>query len=387
MRPSLRFLALAVFGWAGVRAAALGLIPGKDWFNLGVEPAKADAPVATEFPAIEPVQPATPMLPAGQPVQEAAAAAQPAPAASGTPVQYVQGTVGVPVTMRPGVVTVYQLPAPTRAAAPSRSAAPATFSMAAERWGYSPLPPLPQGPLAQLASLSPTSRPHAVAEQSLPAAPVPPINPGIDRWQLSTWALLRSEQTDVAGSQSLASIGQLGASQAGARLVYGINRQIALAARVSTPVGKRGGEVAAGVRIHPLVNIPVWFTAERRQAIGQYGGGRNDFALFVEGGLYQQPLPWRFLLDTYFEGGVVGIKSHDLFVDGALTVTHPVFRNFSAGLGVWGGAQPGLSRLDFGPRVTMRVRKNIKVHLDWRQKLVGNARPGSGPALTLAGDF
>jgi hypothetical protein len=35
----------------------------------------------------------------------------------------------------------------------------------------------------------------------------------------------------------------------------------------------------------------------------------------------------------------------------------------------------------------MRVRKNLKVHLDWRQKLVGNARPGSGPALTLAGDF
>jgi hypothetical protein len=38
-------------------------------------------------------------------------------------------------------------------------------------------------------------------------------------------------------------------------------------------------------------------------------------------------------------------------------------------------------------RVTMRVRKNVKLHLDWRQKLAGNARPGSGPALTLAGDF
>jgi ribosomal protein L4 len=35
----------------------------------------------------------------------------------------------------------------------------------------------------------------------------------------------------------------------------------------------------------------------------------------------------------------------------------------------------------------MRVRNNIKVHFDWRQKVAGNARPGSGPALTLAGDF
>jgi hypothetical protein len=27
------------------------------------------------------------------------------------------------------------------------------------------------------------------------------------------------------------------------------------------------------------------------------------------------------------------------------------------------------------------------VHLDWRQKLAGSAAPGSGPAVTLAGDF
>ena len=30
MRPSLRFLALAVVGWAGVRAATLGMLPGAE---------------------------------------------------------------------------------------------------------------------------------------------------------------------------------------------------------------------------------------------------------------------------------------------------------------------------------------------------------------------
>jgi hypothetical protein len=35
----------------------------------------------------------------------------------------------------------------------------------------------------------------------------------------------------------------------------------------------------------------------------------------------------------------------------------------------------------------MRVRHNVKVHVDWRQRIAGNARPGSGPALTLASDF
>jgi hypothetical protein len=34
-----------------------------------------------------------------------------------------------------------------------------------------------------------------------------------------------------------------------------------------------------------------------------------------------------------------------------------------------------------------KVRNNLKVHFDWRQRVAGNAQPGSGPAVTLAGDF
>jgi len=50
-------------------------------------------------------------------------------------------------------------------------------------------------------------------------------------------------------------------------------------------------------------------------------------------------------------------------------------------------ARCGGYRVDAGPRVSMRVRGNMRVHLDWRQRVVGNAEPGSGPALTLAADF
>ena len=105
------------------------------------------------------------------------------------------------------------------------------------------------------------------------------------------------------------------------------------------------------------------------------------------GGLYQQPLPWELQLDAYVQGGVVGISRRDLFVDGGFTATRPLFRNYSIGAGVWGGAQPGLYRVDAGPRLSMKVRNNVRVHLDWRQRLVGKADPGSGPALTLAADF
>lgn len=84
---------------------------------------------------------------------------------------------------------------------------------------------------------------------------------------------------------------------------------------------------------------------------------------------------------------MVGLKSRDLFVDGALAITRPVYKNISAGFGVWGGAQPGLYRVDAGPRISMQVRKNVRVHFDYRQRLAGNAQPGSGPAITLAADF
>ena len=141
------------------------------------------------------------------------------------------------------------------------------------------------------------------------------------------------------------------------------------------------------MRIQPVGGIPVWFTAERRQRLGKYGGGRNAFAMFLEGGVYNRPMPWQFSLDAYLEGGVVGFHHRDRFIDGGLTLTRPVYRQFSAGLGVWGGAQPGDYRVDAGPSNQHAVRNNVRVHLDWRQRLAGNATPGSGPAVTLAGDF
>jgi hypothetical protein len=365
MRPSLRFLALAIAGWAGFRAATLGAIPGVELFKAKPEPAKAPPIVPTQFPPIEPI---------------AAAPAPPQAYAQYMPAAYPQPPV------QPVMVPVYYAAQVSRPVAPSPAAT--TSLMPTPRPLFYPPSREDEWPLARYAAASfPPRSSVVVPQQSTPPAPIPPLEQRLDRLRLTSWALLRSQQTGVAGSRSLATGGQLGASQAGARLFYYLDRQISAVARMSSEVGRRGGEVAAGLRVQPLASIPVWLTAERRQRIGHYGGGRNAFALFAEGGLYQQPLPWRFGLDTYLQGGIVGARSRDLFVDGGLAVSRPVFRQFSAGVGVWGAAQPGLYRVDAGPRLTMRVRKNLKVHIDWRQRLAGNARPGSGPAVTLAGDF
>ena len=144
---------------------------------------------------------------------------------------------------------------------------------------------------------------------------------------------------------------------------------------------------AAGLRVTLIPSIPFSITAERRQASGRYSTGRSDFALFTEGGVYQQPLGWNLLLDGYAQAGVLGLRSRDVFADGGVTVSRPVFDRFSAGFGIWAGYQPGLYRVDAGPRVSMRVRQNVSHHLDWRQRLAGTAQAGSGPALTLGTNF
>ena len=374
MRPSLRFLGLAVAGWAGVRAYSSGALPAGSLRLIAPSEAKTPPPlVATQFPPIEPAEPAEPMEDPGV-----------------YPPAYDYGYVpmrAVTVPLRPVAVPVYYgvqavsvpLPPPRPArigyAAPEHAAA-----------FYPDLPPLHDS-LSQLASVSLGERQSRVI---LPGQSVPaqgePLARRLDRLQLSSWALLRGRQGQLLGPASLANGGQLGGSQAGARLTYAFTRQVAASLRTSSDVGRRGAEFAAGLRVQPLISLPVWVTAERRQRLGQ-STGRNAWAIFAETGLYQRPMPWDFNLDAYLQSGVVGMKSRDWFVDGAVAVTRPVYKNFSGGLGVWGGAQPGLYRIDAGPRVTMKVRNNIRLHLDYRYKLAGNAQPGSGPAITLAADF
>ncbi len=359
MSAAIRFLAVAVIGWGTVRATTLGVIPGADLFTAQRSEAAVPPIVATSLPPIDPMYGyALAPDPAGYPSQYAAGSppyAYPPPRTQ--PYYYLPAAMPAPVT-------------------PIAHIPPPIFT--------SPLAQLDQWPLHGFASaaIPPGRSTPAGSPEAATAAPM--SKPKFDRLQLTAWALVRQEP----GPASLSGNGMLGGSQAGARLTYHFNRQIAASLRTSSPVGgtARGGEVAAGIRITPFRLIPVALTAERRQAFGR-AGGRSDFAAFLEGGVYQRPIAWGFNLDAYAQAGVIGVRSRDLFADGAFTFTRPVYNRFSAGFGVWGGAQPGLYRVDAGPRVSMRVRNNMAVHVDWRQRLAGNADPRSGPALTLAADF
>ena len=373
MTASTRFIVLALFAWVGVRAVSLGVLPGGAAALARVvpqEPAQTVLPPIepTEFPAIEPAQSypseatgetsatteLVTILPRSRPMRD-------------PPVRMAARPTADPY------VRDYSDLATAEAELPPPRRLPFSMELA---------PPRPADPQVAAAMPRVSVPPTFVGGASTPE----PLRRR--RLELSAWALLRGNPGDLLGPNSLStSSGTLGGSQAGARITYWVGPRLAASLRSSTPLGgARGGEVALGVRYQPFRGVPLAVTAERRQRFGR-AGGRNDFALFMEGGLYDRPLPAGFRLDAYGQAGIVGIGARDLFGDGAVSFTRPLWRNISGGFGVWGGAQPGLYRLDAGPRLSIRMNRLMRIHLDYRQRLLGTASPSSGPAVTIAGDF
>ncbi|MCL6698900.1 hypothetical protein LZ496_08920 [Sphingomonas sp. NSE70-1] len=361
MSKSIRFLGLAIFAWAGVRAISLGIVPGAKALEFDTSSARR----ASLLPPIEPT-----VLPAIQPVAMGGGAYWPGttPAAPAPYPAYATNAGLVP----------YPVYVPVNAGA-ARSEPPQIFYV-------NPYPGQPRDNMVQHEVMAgPGVAPDLAFRPTVQATPSfePPTRTrGLKQLSVTGWAMMRSH----GGPDSLAGRGMLGGSEAGARLMWNFTPRIAATLRSSAPVNsKRGAEAALGVRYQPFAAWPVAVTLERRHAVKQYG--RNAFAALAEGGVYGRPMPWQSTLDGYVQAGVVDFNNPDWFVDGQVAVSRPLWRNLSAGIGAWGGAQPGINRLDVGPRLSMRVGQRMRAHLDYRLNVAGNAAPGSGAVVTLAGDF
>ena len=268
--------------------------------------------------------------------------------------------------------------------------------------------PIPshEGVTPALDGPSPAALPAAewrLASQELAPAPppgprpeiaaLPPSRPAASRWSGYAWIFARGGP----GGPGIASGGQLGGSQAGVRLAYRIAEpgpgSVALAGRVSTPLQEtRGAEAAAGIDWRPAAKLPLRLSVERRIAIG--GQGRNAWSAYAAGGFYRAGLPGGTEIDGYAQAGVVGVRSRDLFADGALRIGRPIElsagKRFAIGAGAWGAAQPGAARLDIGPRAALSMPvggTTVTGAAEWRIRVAGDARPGSGAVFTLAADF
>jgi hypothetical protein len=212
-------------------------------------------------------------------------------------------------------------------------------------------------------------------------------DPPQSRWIGSAWLLARG------GASGTLSGGRLGASQAGIRMLYQVDtgRRIALAARIATPLRGRGTEAAIGVDWQPT-SAPVHLVAEQRIAID---GARGGPTAMVIAGLNPTPVAAGFRLEAYAQAGAIlrGGRA-EAFGDAAVRLSRPVAMlgaaTIDAGMGAWGAGQRGATRVDLGPTIGAALPlagRSTRISLDWRHRVAGDARPGSGPALSIGTDF
>lgn len=318
-----RFLILVVAGWVGIRGALFAF--------YGWAPGVRVAPPAVEAPvrvvAVEPPEEPLPF-----PVERFVPVYR--------PFQVVQAVQRRPI------------------------AAPVQLTLAT--------PPAPLAVMAVVSVTAPVAQPAALA----------PPPPGASRWSVSAWLFVRE-----GGRASLGPSQSLGGSQAGTRLLYNLQGDLALSVRAYAPLSNpEAADVALGVDWKPVKSVPVRLLAERRQALG--GEGRSGFSLLAYGGVSDAPAG-PLVVDAYGQAGVIGLRSRDLFADGSIRLSATKGR-LKAGAGAWAAAQPGASRVDAGPQASLSIplgKTSVTIAADWRFRLAGDAEPGSGPALTLSTDF
>lgn len=222
---------------------------------------------------------------------------------------------------------------------------------------------------------------------TVPIPLAPPVSVrGPSRLSGTAWLLVRG------GAGGTVSGGQLGASQGGVRITYalGNRHRVALAARIATPLKGEGREVALGIEWQPT-RLPIRFIAERRVVLD---GGRGGPTLGVIAGYGPSDIAPGMRLEAYGQAGAIARDGIEGFVDASARVTHAFGTvagvRIDVGVGAWGSAQRAVERFDIGPSVvaTMPVAgKAIRMTLDWRARIAGAARPGSGPAFSIGSDF
>jgi hypothetical protein len=238
------------------------------------------------------------------------------------------------------------------------------------------------------------SRRSATAIAAGPAAPP-------WRWSLDAWAFVRQGSNSAPVSEGRVPI--YGASQVGALLQYRLAAQTArdprLYARAYHALVPRGeSELAAGVSVRPIVEVPVRVAGELRYTDAAFTNELRPSAFLVTE-LPPMALPYGVQLDAYGQAGWVGGASSTAFADGQASVTRMVgpaakatgdTLRIAIGAAAWGGAQDDAQRLDLGPTVRLDLTVGevpARFSIDWRERVGGQAGPDSGLAATLSARF
>lgn len=256
------------------------------------------------------------------------------------------------------------------------------------------LPPPPPAPTTGMtAGIATAVAPIPIPIATVPVATAAPVvndapPPATRRWSASGWAIVRA-----AGSEADVATPQLGGDQAGIRIARTLDRdgRFAIAARIAGALGTRQREGAIGVEWRPS-RWPVRIVVERRIGIAGLRGGD---AVGLIGGIGTRA-PAGIRVDGYAQAGAIVRDGTSGYADGAIRATRAIWQDdtgmmLEIGVGAWGAAQRDAHRLDIGPAAAMVLpvggAPRLRVAAAWRQRVIGDARPGSGPALSIGADY
>ena len=372
-------LALVLAGWVGVRAAVWEppfALPGRVGSITTAERAAPRASLAQ--PAADPVRdPGKFWSPPA--MQLAEIAPSPVLAATREPVMPLARAAPEPRALAP---LPEPLPDPVAipATAPRIAAAHQLLYLAA--LGRLPLPP-------GLALLAAPPRPVAAPPAALATTAAP-------RWSGDGWLLVRRGSGGLATASGFPSYG---ASQAGGVIRYALAPASPHAPQAYLRLSRAIGgfdesEAAAGLSARPFASVPLRLLGEARVQRSGTGTTRVRPAASLVSELPPVRLPLGIAGEGYAQVGYVGGKHSTPFfdvqavADRKLASTGPA--ELRLGAGVWSGGQKGAARLDLGPRASLRLDTapaRSRLALDWRFRVAGDARPGSGPTLTFSAGF
>lgn len=235
-------------------------------------------------------------------------------------------------------------------------------------------------------------RPARIEQSSAIAAPeIRTAN----RWSGEVWLFAREDARGLnAGASTLPSYG---GSQAGAQLRYALvasrYRPTAYLRAVRALAVPDESDLAGGISIRPVPGLPIAAHGELRL---QRRGAATTVApaAFLSAGVDDVPLAAGMTARGFVQGGYIAGREGTAFADGSAIVERTLVRGgdstLAGGLGLWGGAQRGASRLDFGPSASTRITlgaRTIRVSADYRRRIAGDATPADGAAVTVIAGF
>ncbi len=217
-----------------------------------------------------------------------------------------------------------------------------------------------------------------------------------DRWSLDGWVFLRegSGQRAVAGPLQPS----YGSSQAGMiaryRLAPASRHRPDIFLRATSALGGQSqADLAIGLSARPFPAIPVRAHAEMR-ASRFTGTTELRPAAFLVTELPPIELPLAIRAESYVQAGYVGGDFATAFADGQMRaerrLTDIAGAPVRTGAGAWGGVQKGAGRFDVGPTIRTDIAVGevpLRLSLDYRKRVAGDASPPSGLALTVSTGF